>query len=189
MAAPRLHIDSAALLVVDVQERLISTIHDHRGLVARTRALVQGCTLLGVPVIVTEQYVKGLGPTVGEIASVVPAGSLVCGKNCFSALTPDVRSKLRQLGRNELLVCGIEAHICVLQTILDACASGLQTFHATDCISSGQVDQIAPATRRMESAGSTPSGALGSLYELMGTCEHPAFRSVLPIAKAVMATL
>lgn len=189
MAIPRLRLNSTALLVVDVQERLIATIHDHAGLVARTKCLVEGCALLGIPVIVTEQYVKGLGHTVAPIAAVVPAGSTICGKNCFSALCPDVRERLDQLGRTDLLICGIEAHICVMQTILDACAAGIQTFHATDCISAGQFDQIAPAMRRVENAGSIPTGTLSALYELMGSCEHPAFRGVLPIAKNVMATL
>ena len=140
-----------------------------------------------MPIIVTEQYVKGLGHTFAPIAEVLPAGTPVVEKLCFTALTSEVRTHLQSFGRPNLLICGIEAHVCVLQTVLDCCSFGIQTFHATDAISAGQSDQIEPAFRRMERAGSIPTGVVSALYEMMGTCEHPAFRAMLPLAKTVVS--
>ncbi|MBM4009085.1 MAG: isochorismatase family protein [Planctomycetes bacterium] len=183
----RMHPSTTALLVVDIQDRLLPTIHAHDAMIASVRGLIQGCTLLEMPVIVTEQYVRGLGHTCAAISQVLPAGAPVFEKMAFSALTPDVVSALRAARRTSIIVCGIEAHVCVLQTVLDCCASGLQAFHATDAISAGQPDQIEPAFRRMERVGSTPTGAISALYELMHSCEHPAFKRMLPIAKDILA--
>ncbi len=187
MPIPRIHPETTALLVIDIQERLIHTIHEHDTMVRRCCALIGAAALLKLPIIATEQYVKGLGHTVSEIATVLPPGTSVFEKNSFSALTPAVREHLRVSGCANLLICGIEAHVCVLQTVLDCCADGIQTFHATDAISCGQPDQIAPAFRRMERAGSIPTGVLSATYELMGTCEHPSFRAILPLAKTVVS--
>lgn len=187
MPPPRMHPSSTALLVIDIQDRLLPTIHASAAMIASVRGLIQGCTVLGMPVIVTEQYVRGLGHTSREISEVLPEGAPVFEKTAFSALTSDVMSTLRSAGRTSLLVCGIEAHVCVLQTVLDSCANGLQSFHATDAISAGQPDQIGPAFRRMELAGSTPTGAISALYELMQSCDHAAFKRMLPIAKDILA--
>ena len=187
MPIPRLHPDSTALLVIDIQDRLMPTIHNADLLVARCRSLISGAALLKMPIIVTEQYVKGLGHTFAPIAEVLPAGTPVVEKLCFTALTSEVRMHLQSFGRPNLLICGIEAHVCVLQTVLDCCSFGIQTFHATDAISSGQSDQIDPAFRRMERAGSIPTGVVSALYEMMSTCEHPAFRAMLPLAKTVVS--
>ena len=187
MPIPRLHPDTTALLVIDIQDRLMPTIHNVDLLVTRCRALIGGAALLKMPIIVTEQYVKGLGHTFAPVLEVVPPGTPVLEKMSFSAFTPEVHDRLRAIGRPNLLICGIEAHVCVLQSVLDCCANGIQTFHATDAISSGQPDQIEPAFRRMERAGSIPTGVVSALYELMATAEHPAFRSMLPLAKAVVS--
>jgi len=187
MPPARMHPSTTALLVIDIQDRLLPTIHAHDAMISSVRGLIQGCSLLEMPVIVTEQYVRGLGHTCEQVAQVLPAGAPVFEKMAFSALTADVVSALRAARRTSLIVCGIEAHVCVLQTVLDCCASGLQTFHATDAISAGQPDQIDPAFRRMESVGSTPTGAISALYELMHSCEHAAFKRMLPIAKDILA--
>jgi len=188
MPIPRINSQTTALLVIDIQDRLMPTIFQRETFIARTRALISGASLLNMPIIVTEQYVKGLGHTTAPILEVIPARTAVIEKLAFSALTPQVREQLQAARRTHLIVCGIEAHVCVLQTVLDACAMGIQTFHATDAISSGQPDQIDPAFRRMERAGSIPTGVVSALYEMMGSCEHPAFKSTLPLAKAVVST-
>ena len=187
MPPPRMHPRTTALLVVDIQNCLVPTIHAGDAMIASVRGLIQGCALLEMPVIVTEQYVRGLGHTCERISQVLPTGTPVFEKMAFSALTQQVASAIRDARCTSLIVCGIEAHVCVLQTVLDCCASGLQAFHATDAISAGQADQIEPAFRRMERAGSTPTGALSALYELMQSCEHPAFKQMLPVAKDILA--
>ena len=186
MPVPRIIPSETALIVVDIQERLIGTIHDHATMVRRAAGLIRGCALLNVPIFVTEQYVRGLGHTVPEIAAALPDGTPRFEKMRFSALTPEVRRELSLRKTRSLIVCGIEAHVCVLQTVLDAAANGIQPFHATDAISAGQQDQISHAFSRMDRAGSISTGALSCLYEMMETCEHHAFRGMLPIAKSIV---
>jgi nicotinamidase-related amidase len=181
----RLTISSTALLVIDVQDRLMPTIHRAERLVNNCTVLCRAAPVLGVPVIATEQYVRGLGPTVPQVRASLPDGALVVQKTRFSAAVDEVRTALRAQARPNVLVCGIEAHVCVLQTVLDLCAGGWNVFCATDAISAGQANQIDPAFRRMERAGAVPTGVLSALYELMGDAEHPKFKECLGLAKQV----
>ena len=89
--------------------------------------------------------------------------------------------------RGTVLVCGIEAHVCVLQTTLDLLAGGRLPFLCTDCISAGQATQIAPAMQRMQTAGATPTGTLSAIYELLGDATHPSFKACLELVKGIRA--
>jgi hypothetical protein len=129
--------------------------------------------------------VKGLGPTVASIAGRLPAGTPRVEKTRFSAVVPETERFLRDHRRPTVLVCGVEAHVCVLQTTLDLLARGWSVFLATDAISSGQPDQIGPAFARMHAAGATFTGTLGALYELVGDASDSRFRAILPLAKDV----
>jgi nicotinamidase-related amidase len=162
MALPRLRPESTALLVVDIQERLMPTIAAAERVAANSALLARAAGVLGMPVICTEQYVRGLGHTV-----------------------PVVREALRTHRRPAVLVCGVEAHVCVLQSVLDLVAAGWTVFHATDAISAGQADQVEPAFRRMERAGSLPTGTLGAMYELVGDAADVRFKDILALAKQV----
>jgi nicotinamidase-related amidase len=185
MALPRLRPESTALLVIDVQERLMPTIAAAPRVEANCALLAQAAGIMGIPVICTEQYVRGLGPTVATVRNALPATAEVIEKTRFSALVDGVRATLRTQRRPTVLVCGVEAHVCVLQSVLDLVASGWTVFHVTDAISAGQPDQVDPAFRRMERAGALPTGTLSSMYELLGDASHPLFRDILPIAKQV----
>ena len=185
MPIPRLCPSSTVLLVVDVQERLMPTIAAAPRVEANCAILARAAGVLGVPVICTEQYVRGLGHTVATVRDALPHGTAIVEKTRFSALTDGVRSLLQASARPNVLVCGVEAHVCVLQSSLDLLASGWRVFHATDAISSGQRDQVDPAFRRIEAAGGVPTGTLGAMYELAGDAAHPAFRDLLALAKLV----
>lgn len=152
---------------------------------ANCALLAQAAGLLGMPVICTEQYVRGLGHTVPRVREALPATAAVIEKTRFSALVDGVRAALRGSRRPTVLVCGVEAHVCVLQSVLDLVGAGWTVFHATDAISSGQADQVDPAFRRMERAGALPTGTLGAMYELLGDAAHPQFREILALAKQV----
>ena len=152
---------------------------------ANCAILSRAAGILGMPVICTEQYVRGLGHTVPAVRDALPAGTEVVEKTRFSALVDGVRSRLRAERRPTVLVCGVEAHVCVLQTVLDLVAAGWTVFYATDAIASGQADQVEPAFRRMERAGALPTGTLGAMYELVGDASHPSFRELLALAKQV----
>lgn len=183
MPTLRLTPESTTLLLIDVQDRLMPTIHRAERLVTNCSVLCRAAPLLGVPVIATEQYVRGLGHLVPQVRAALTPEALVVEKTRFSALTPEVRDALRASHRPAVLVCGVEAHVCVLQTVLDLCAGGWMAFYATDAISSGQPNQIEPAFRRMERSGAIPTGVLSAMYELMGDATHPRFKECLALAK------
>ena len=185
MALPRMKPESTALLVIDVQERLMPTIAEAARVEANCAILARAATVLGMPVICTEQYVKGLGHTVPTVRDALPATAHVVEKTRFSALVDGVRAALRTHRTPNVLVCGVEAHVCVLQSVLDLAAAGHRVFHATDAISSGQQDQVPHAFRRMELAGAVPTGTLGAMYELVADAADPRFRGILALAKQV----
>lgn len=185
MALPRLRPESTALLVVDLQERLMPTIAGAARVAENSALLARAAGVLGMPVICTEQYVRGLGHTVPTVRDALPATAHVVEKTRFSALVPGVREALRTHRRPAVLVCGVEAHVCVLQSVLDLVAAGWTVFHATDAISAGQPDQVEPAFRRMERAGSLPTGTLGAMYELVADAADVRFKDILALAKQV----
>jgi len=189
MPIPRLDADRTVLLVIDVQERLLPTIADAEAIVANCAALAEGAGALGLPVAVTEQYVKGLGPTVPALRAALPAGTEVVEKTRFSGLVPGIEAFLARHRAATVLLCGVEAQVCVLQTALDLLAGGRRVFLATDAISAGQTDQIEPAFARMRAAGAVPTGVLGALYELVRDAADPRFKSLLPLVKRVRPVL
>ncbi|MEY3025183.1 MAG: hypothetical protein RLZZ238_80 [Planctomycetota bacterium] len=189
MPIPRLHPSRTALLVIDVQERLLPTIFDAERVVANCAAALELAKALGIPAIVTEQYTKGLGHSAPAIAEAAAGHATTIEKTRFSALVPEVDAFLAARRCDDILICGVEAHVCVQQTVLDLLATGRQPFLLTDAISAGRPDQIAPAFRRMERAGATPSGVLGAAYELLEDAAHPQFRAVLGVVKTLRAPI
>jgi nicotinamidase-related amidase len=189
MPIPRLSLERTALLVIDVQEKLLPTIFDADRVVANCAAALRIAETLGMPAIVTEQYTKGLGHSAPAILEAAGSHAKIFEKTRFSALTPEVDALLSARRCDDVLICGVEAHVCVQQTVLDLLASGRQPFLLTDAISAGRVDQIAPAFRRMERTGATASGVLGAAYEILGDAAHPQFRAVLGIVKTLRAPL
>jgi nicotinamidase-related amidase len=141
--------------------------------------------LLELPYLVTEQYPKGLGRTDEVVASAMSDRSRRVEKTRFSALVDVVDEQLRRWRRTSVIVCGLEAHVCVLQTVLDLQASGRQAFVCTDAVSCSQREQIRWAFERMARAGAILTGVMSVLYELLGDASHPSFRGCLELAKAI----
>lgn len=185
MPIPRLRADDATLLVIDLQERLMPTIVDGEKTVHHATLLVRMAKVLGLPVVATEQYVKGLGSTVEPLRSELADGGACFEKTRFSGAVPEVLAHLQRSGRGQVVVTGVEAHVCVLQTVLDLAAAGLVPFLALDAISASRTGVIEPAFRRMERAGAVPTGVVSAMYELLGDATHPSFKACLPIAKEV----
>lgn len=185
MPIPRLRPDDTALLVIDVQERLLPTIVDRDKLCQNCAVLVRMAGLLGLPTLVTEQYVKGLGRTDERISAAMTNPAARIEKTQFSAAIDVVLEQLHAWRRTTVLLCGLEAHVCVLQTALDLQALGRQCFVCTDAVSAGQRDQIGPAYQRLQAGGVLLTGVVSAMYELMQDARHPAFRGCLELAKAV----
>lgn len=181
----RLTPDNACLLVIDLQERLMPTIAHAEAITENTALLMSAAAHFGLPVALSEHYLRGLGPTVAAITQALPAGSCRFEKTRFSAVLPPLEAWMAAHARPNVIVCGVEAHVCVLQTALDLRAAGRTPFLMTDAISAGQAQQIAPALRRLELCGCVPSGCLSAMYELAGDASNPLFKGMLGLAKAI----
>jgi nicotinamidase-related amidase len=144
--------EQSALLVVDLQERLLPHIHDWQRVLGHVDWLVQVAQRLGVPVAATEQYPKGIGHTHAQIAAHLPPGS-VGAKMHFSCVAGNCLPGLPGMQRPQVVVCGTEAHVCVLQTVLDLAASGKQVFVVAEAVGSRDPEHKALALARMRAHG------------------------------------
>ncbi|MDA1007983.1 MAG: isochorismatase family protein [Planctomycetota bacterium] len=185
MPAPRLDSVHVALIVIDVQPRIMSAVHAHETITTNIAAMIEGCRCLDIPTALTEHCVDRFGESVPEIAAQAAQGATRFAKTRFSAATAELVGWLRSTDKRQVILCGVEAHVCVLQTAIDLANEGIRPFLLIDAISATLPSQIAPAIRRMESAGAVSSSVIGALYELMQDANHPAFRSVLVAAKRV----
>jgi len=164
------------LLVVDVQVKLVPAIAGHERVVWNVRRLIDGAGILGLPVAATEQYPKGLGSTVPELAErlgEIPSKlSFSCG-GC-----PAIFEDLRRRDVHKLLVCGIEAHVCVQQTVLDLLAGGWQVYVAVDAVGSRREIDYRTALGRMDSAGATLTTTEAALFEWCEAAGTPEFKRI-----------
>ena len=170
----------------DVQERLIGSIDGWRKVVWNVRRLVDGAKALGVPVVATEQYPKGLGHTVPELAErleeVCPGG--IPEKMTFSSGgCPGAFEGFRDRGVRKILVAGIEAHVCVAQTVFDLMADGWRIYVAVDAVGSRFGLDYRTALARMDSAGATLTTTEAALFELCEVAGTPEFKEISRLAK------
>jgi nicotinamidase-related amidase len=176
----RLDPAATALLLVDLQDRLLPAIQGHETIVARAELLLRGALELGLPVVATTQYARGLGATHPAIAALLPSPPI--DKTAFGCFgSDDVRAALRATGRSQLLLAGVEAHICVLQTCLGAVEAGYDVHVVEDATGSRADRDRDLGLRRMERAGAILSSVEMSLYELLGRAGTPAFKKLLPL--------
>lgn len=145
--------EKSCLLVVDIQEKLAPAVAEPAGVIRNSSILMQAAARLGVPVILSEQYPQGLGPTVPELRALAPDSARL-GKISFScAGDPGLNQRLRETGRSQLVVCGMEAHVCVLQTALGYKGDGYRMFVVADAVSSRAPANREMALRRMAENG------------------------------------
>jgi nicotinamidase-related amidase len=178
----RLNRARTALLVVDIQERLLPSIWEDQRVLRECVRLVHGANLLGLPVLVTEQYRQGLGPTVAEVASLLPGIDPV-QKTAFSGCTPEVVDRLTRADRRDVLLCGIECHVCVTQTALDLLDTGFDVYTVSDACSSRTPENWRVGLERMQSAGVTPVSVEMALFELLGRAGTDEFKRILNLVK------
>jgi len=179
MKVARLEVTRAALLVVDIQEAFREVIGDADEIVSRTQTLAHAAKLLGLPIIVSEQYPQGLGKTVTELSDSL-TGALVVEKTTFSAVHAE---GFTLDGRDQVIVCGIETHICVTQSVLDLLATDAEVWLACDALGSRSADDRALAIQRLALAGAVPSSTESILFELLGDAKHPNFKEIQGLIK------
>jgi len=170
-----------ALSVVDIQEKLLPPIFEKERMVRNSQLLIRLAKILGLPVLLSTQYTKGLGPTIPEIASLLPEVAPL-EKNEFGCFNNDAycaRVKSLPGNRNTLLVCGMESHICVMQTALGAMNNGYIVHVASDAVSSRTEWNWKIGLDRMRAAGAVISSTEMMIYELLRTSSGPAFKEML----------
>lgn len=173
----------SALVVVDIQERLLPAIFEKERVAQNALRLTRGAGILGVPMFVTEQYRKGLGPTVPELAAAI-AGFAPVEKLTFSACgTPGVVEPLKARGRTDVVLCGIEAHVCVCQTCLDLLAQDFRVFVVADAVSSRTAANWHFALDRMRGAGGILVSTEMVLFEWLERAGTEEFKQVVALVK------
>lgn len=184
MAIARFDLTSTAVLIVDVQERLMPVMHAPDYLVAQVGRLMDAAAAIELPVLITEQYPKGLGPTVPALADRKRAAVCCHEKLRFSGCIEAVREELERRQVRSVLVAGIEAHVCVLQTCLDLAAAGFVSAVVADAVSSREPFDAEIALRRMEQAGVVLTTVESAVLEMVGEAGDARFKAVLPTIKA-----
>jgi nicotinamidase-related amidase len=185
LARRPLEADQCALVVIDIQQKLLPPIFQKEQLVRNARLLIRAAGILRIPTLISTQYAKGLGQTVPEIASLLPDTDPV-DKTLFSCFGSDAFcSVLKRLSgeRNTLLLCGMESHICVMQTALGALREGYLVHIASDAVSSRTEWNWKIGLDRMRAAGAIISSTDMMIYELMRSSSSAAFKELLRYVK------
>ena len=173
--AGRLDRERAALVVVDVQEAFRRAVPDFERTAQATATLIRGAEAIGIPVKITEQYPRGLGETVPEVAEHLPAGTEPLEKVCFSAAEAE---GFELGGRDQVLVGGIETHVCVNQTVLDLLGGGAEVHVAEDAVASRTAENKRVGLHKMEHAGAVLTSVETALFELLGRAGTDEFKAV-----------
>jgi nicotinamidase-related amidase len=178
-----LNTEEAVLVMVDFQGRLVEIVHRKALVVPNAIRLVKGCQALGVPVLPTLQVPEKLGPMPPELAEALGDTEPI-PKVVFSALRePDFLLALRQSGRTQAILTGIEAHVCVMQTGLDLLDAGYMVHALSDGMFSRTAENHDLALKRLHDAGATISSVEMALFELIRTSVHPQFRTISGLIK------
>lgn len=175
--------EKTALVVIDIQEKLTRVMADRERLVENMQKLIKGAKVLGLPVLLTEQYPRGLGPTIPEVAGllsetrpIVKMSFSCCGDTKF-------QQELKALKRDQILVSGIETHVCVYQTVADLLSMGYEVQVVADCVASRTVENKTIALEKMRDMGAAVTSVEIALFELLKTSESQEFKSISQIIK------
>ena len=175
--------DNAVLVMVDFQVRMMPAINHHEELLENVVKFAKGCRVLDVQTLVTQQYTKGLGDTMPEIKEALGECEYV-EKISFSCCGSDeFTEKLKNSGKKNVLVTGIEAHICVQQTVLDLLNDGYNVYLIVDCIGSRTDRNRLYGERRMEQAGAVLTTMESVLFEMLERADHPKRKEITAIVK------
>ena len=174
---------NTVLVIVDVQGNLAMAMFDRESLFRQLRVLIQGARALGLPLIWLEQLPDKLGPTIPEIAELLTELKPIA-KGCFSCCGSDAfLDALKASGRKQVLLAGIESHVCVGQTALDLLELGFEVHAIADAVSSRTAENRRIGLDRIRDAGGTVSSVEMAMFELARDAAHPAFKTLLKLVK------
>lgn len=174
--------EKTVLLIIDIQERILNVMQRHEVLIENTQKLIRGMKILKVPVYYTEQYPKGLGETAAALKDELETDAIQ--KMSFSCSgAGELFDELKQKGYKQIVICGIESHVCVQQTVLDLLANDFQVNVAADAISSRRDFDYHTALHRMQANGAEVTTTEAILFELLNVCGTDEFKSVSKLVK------
>lgn len=173
----------SCLIVIDMQERLVPAMQAPARTIKNAAILMKAADRLDVPILLTEQYSKGLGPTVRDLATISNKAQVV-QKIHFSCMQePEFADAFRKLGRKQAIIAGMEAHICVMQTGVQLMDEGYEIFVVTDATSSRTLESEKACLDRLGSAGAGIVTTEMVVFEWLGEAGTPAFKELLPLIK------
>ncbi|MDD3237687.1 MAG: hydrolase [Candidatus Gastranaerophilales bacterium] len=179
----KLNTEKSELLIIDVQEKLVAMLNK-KVVDSKTAILAATANTLEIPTIITEQYPQGLGGTVDIVKTKLPPNSTILEKTTFSACeTAPVMKTIEATNKSQIIICGIEAHICVLQTALDLINKGYEVFVVKDACASRNKEEFKLAIKRLEQAGAIITCVEMVLFELLGSAKHPKFKELQALIK------
>lgn len=178
----KLSCESAMVLIVDVQEKLLPAVVQAEACVAAVERLLRAAAVLGVPMLATEQYPAGLGPTRPSVRQLLGEAP-VLEKLTFSACTEELIERLQAMNRRQIIVAGIEAHVCMQQSVLDLLRLGYVPFVCADATTSRRELDCRVGLERMRQAGAIVTTTESVILELLGAAGTPAFKQILSIVK------
>lgn len=174
--------ENSLLLVIDIQEKLVGML-EKDDCAKNAQKLLSAASILKIPALVSEQYPKGLGSTLEEVKNAYPE-ALYVEKTSFSAiLTEEINNFIKESGKKQIILCGIETHICVLQTALDLIDKGFEVFVVQDACGSRKKDNFINAIKRLRHSGAIISDLEITLFELLRSSRHPGFKEVQKLIK------
>lgn len=179
----RLTAETCVLLVIDIQEAFQGHISQLDRVIERSKIMIQAAKLLDIPIIVTEQYPKGLGHTLGPIREVL-GDCLYYDKITFSCCQDEsIQKALRNFNRPQVLILGIETHVCIMQTAYDLLAMHLQPYIAVDAVGSRRQEDRQVALQRLQNDGTVLTTTEAAIFEMVGSSRHPAFKEISKLVK------
>ena len=180
----RILAEDTMALIVDFQERLVPVIHNHEELLRNTEILMKGLQVLQIPMIVTQQYTKGIGMTVSTLSDILGESFTYEDKLTFScAENQSILDKIEATGKKNIIICGIEAHICVLQTVIDLLALDYNVILVEDCIGSRKESDRLVGIKRAIREGAIPTSYESILFELTRVAKTDTFKEISRLIK------
>lgn len=180
----RIYPGNTMALVIDFQERLIPVIDNNEELLHNTEILLRGLRILNIPLLVTQQYTKGIGMTVPRLTAAIGEEFTYYDKLAFSCVEDEtIYQKIKASGKQNIIICGIEAHICVLQTVIDLKERGYQVILVEDCIGSRREKDRQVGIQRAIAEGAFPATYESILFELTGKAGNEVFKQISKLIK------
>jgi nicotinamidase-related amidase len=176
-----------ALLVIDVQDKLLVKIPAAQALVRNIAFLIDSARLLDIPVTATEQYPKGLGPTVAELAQRLPSRPDKVAFSCCAI--PSIVEDFRRQARPKVVLSGMETHVCVLQTALDLLAQDFRVYVPADAVASRYAVDHEQTLHRLDRAGAIITSSETTVFEWLGGADHPRFKQVSALIQERMKAI